>query len=31
MSRRRDVLSFSHHAEVAGRPPAEADALLDQV
>lgn len=29
MSRRRDVLSFSHHAEVAAIPAAEADALLD--
>jgi hypothetical protein len=29
MSRRRDVLSFTHHAEVAALPPADADALLD--
>jgi|SRR5579859_535386 len=29
MSRRRDVLSFSHHREVAALEPAEADALLD--
>lgn len=29
-SRRRDVLPFSHHAEVASLPPAEADALLDR-
>jgi hypothetical protein len=29
MSRRRDILSFNHHAEVASLPPAEADALLD--
>ena len=28
-SRRRDVLSFNHHTEVASLPPAEADALLD--
>lgn len=28
-SRRREVLSFRHHAEVAMRSPAEADALLD--
>lgn len=28
-SRRRDVLSFSHHAEVASLPPTQADALLD--
>jgi hypothetical protein len=29
-SRRRDVLSFSHHVEVAGLSPVEADALLDR-
>lgn len=29
-SRRREVLSFTHHAEVAALPSAEADALLDQ-
>jgi hypothetical protein len=28
-SRRREVLTFSHHREVASLPPAEADALLD--
>jgi hypothetical protein len=28
-SRRREVLSFKHHAEVASLPPAEADELLD--
>lgn len=28
-SRRREALPFSHHAEVAALPPAEADALLD--
>ena len=28
-SRRRDVLAFSHHREVAGLPPDQADALLD--
>ncbi len=28
-SRRRDVLSFKHHEEVACMPPDEADALLD--
>ena len=28
-SRRRDVLSFKHHAEVASLVPAEADTLLD--
>jgi hypothetical protein len=28
-SRRREVLSFQHHREVASLPPAEADALLD--
>ena len=28
-SRRREVLSFSHHAEVAALPPDEADELLD--
>jgi hypothetical protein len=28
-SRRRETLSFSHHAEVAGLPPEEADKLLD--
>jgi N6-adenosine-specific RNA methylase IME4 len=28
-SRRREVLSFIHHAEVAGRSPDEADRLLD--
>jgi N6-adenosine-specific RNA methylase IME4 len=28
-SRRHEVLSFSHHAEVAGRPAAEQDRLLD--
>jgi hypothetical protein len=28
-SRRRDLLSFTHHAEVAALPPAEADAMLD--
>lgn len=27
---RRRLLSFSHHAEVAGLPPSEADALLDK-
>lgn len=27
-SRRREVLGFSHHAEVAALPPAEADAIL---
>ena len=30
-SRRREVLSFSHHREVAGLEPAEADRLLDWV
>jgi len=30
VSRRREILSWSHHAEVAGLPPAEADALLDR-
>jgi hypothetical protein len=30
-SRRREVLSFSHHAAVASLDPAEADALLDWV
>ncbi len=29
-SRRREVLSFSHHAEVAALDPSEADALLDK-
>lgn len=29
-SRRREHLSFSHHAEVASLPPEEADALLDK-
>ncbi len=29
VSRRRDTLTFSHHAEVAALPAAEADALLD--
>jgi hypothetical protein len=29
-SRRREVLSFSHHAEVAALDPPDADALLDQ-
>ena len=29
LSRRRDNLSFNHHAEVVGRPPKEADRLLD--
>jgi N6-adenosine-specific RNA methylase IME4 len=29
-SRRREVLSFSHHAEVAALPPSQADALLDE-
>jgi len=29
-SRRREVLSFKHHAEVAALPPAEADVLLDR-
>jgi hypothetical protein len=29
LSRRRDSLSFKHHAEVAALAPAEADALLD--
>jgi N6-adenosine-specific RNA methylase IME4 len=29
-SRRREVLSFTHHAEVAALEPAEADALLDE-
>jgi len=29
-SRRREVLSFTHHVEVAALPPAEADALLDK-
>lgn len=29
-SRRREHLSFTHHAEVAGLPPAKADALLDK-
>lgn len=29
-NRRRLVLSWSHHAEVAALPPAEADALLDR-
>lgn len=29
MSRRRDTLSFSHHAEIAGLRPAEQDAWLD--
>jgi hypothetical protein len=28
-SRRRELLSFTHHAEVAGLPPAEADKLLN--
>jgi hypothetical protein len=28
-SRRREVLSFNHHEEVAALPPDEADALLD--
>jgi hypothetical protein len=28
-SRRREVLSFNHHREVAALPPDEADALLD--
>ncbi|HJU20598.1 MAG TPA: hypothetical protein VJ770_29465 [Stellaceae bacterium] len=28
-SRRRELLSFKHHAEVAGQPEAEADELLD--
>lgn len=30
MSRRREGLSFQHHAEVASRPPAEQDELLDR-
>ena len=30
VSRRRDVLSFTHHAEVAALPPHVADALLDR-
>ncbi len=30
LSRRRESLSFSHHAEVAGRPSHEADRLLDE-
>jgi hypothetical protein len=29
-SRRREVLSFNHHREVAALPPAEADAMLDE-
>ena len=29
-SRRREALSFKHHAEVAGMPPAVADELLDE-
>lgn len=29
-SRRREVLTFSHHAEVASLPPEKADQLLDQ-
>lgn len=29
-SRRRDVLSWSHHVEVAALPPDEADAILDR-
>ena len=29
LSRRRDELSFAHHAEVSALPPAEADELLD--
>jgi hypothetical protein len=29
-SRRQEVLSFKHHAEVAALPPAEADVLLDR-
>jgi hypothetical protein len=29
-SRRREVLSFSHHREVASLPPSEADLLLDE-
>jgi N6-adenosine-specific RNA methylase IME4 len=29
-SRRRDVLSYQHHAEVASLPPGEADAVLDE-
>lgn len=29
-SRRREVLSFTHHREVAALPPMEADELLDQ-
>ena len=30
-SRRREVLTFSHHVEVASLPPEQADALLDEV
>lgn len=30
LSRRRDKLTFGHHAEVAALPPAEADELLDR-
>jgi hypothetical protein len=30
VSRRRDVLPFTHHAEVASLAPADADALLDK-
>jgi hypothetical protein len=29
-SRRRKVLSFTHHREVAALPPAEANLLLDE-
>lgn len=29
-SRRREVLSYSHHVEVASLPPDEADELLDK-
>jgi len=28
-SRRREILTFAHHAEVAALPPDEADAFLD--
>jgi N6-adenosine-specific RNA methylase IME4 len=30
VSRRRDTLSFSHHAEIAALPPAVADRILDE-